>query len=68
MDNKNNTHVTVNGGLTFGSLLTVVLIALKLCKVIALSWVWVFAPLWIPLALWLLFVIICLVILAIASK
>ncbi len=68
MDNKNNTHVTVSGGLTFGSLLTVVLIALKLCKVIALSWVWVFAPLWIPVALWLLFVIICIAILAIASK
>lgn len=68
MDNKNNTHVTVSGGLTFGSLLTVVLIALKLCKVIALSWVWVFAPLWIPVAYWILLLMIGLAILAIASK
>ena len=37
--------------------LTLLFIALKLCGVIAWSWVWVLAPLWIPLSILLL--IIC---------
>lgn len=32
-------------------LITIVFITLKLCKVIDWSWWWVFAPLWIPLAI-----------------
>lgn len=36
------------GGLGLGSLLLVLFIALKLCGVIAWSWWWVMAPLWIP--------------------
>ena len=32
----------------FTSMLAVLFIALKLCGVISWSWVWVLAPLWIP--------------------
>lgn len=46
MDNN-----TSRNGIGFGGLLTIVFIVLKLCKVIAWSWVWVLAPLWIPLVL-----------------
>ena len=34
-----------------GTILFVVFLVLKLCGVIAWSWWWVFAPLWIPLVL-----------------
>jgi uncharacterized protein (DUF983 family) len=32
-------------------ILTVAFIVLKLCKVIDWSWVWILAPVWIPIAL-----------------
>lgn len=32
----------------FIPLLSILFIALKLCKVIAWSWLWVLSPLWIP--------------------
>jgi len=35
---------------TFIPLLAVLFIGLKLCGVIAWSWVWVLAPLWLPVA------------------
>ena len=44
MDNK-------SGGLSLTTLLTVVFIVLKLCKVITWSWWWVLSPLWIGLVL-----------------
>lgn len=34
----------------FLAMLTILFIGLKLCEVIAWSWWWVLAPLWIPLA------------------
>ena len=37
-------------------LLTVVFIVLKLCKVLEWSWLWVFSPLWLSVAL--LFVLV----------
>ncbi len=46
-------------GIGFFGLLTVVLIALKLCKVISWSWWWVLAPVWIN---FLLLVLVALVI------
>lgn len=46
MENNNKR----NGGIGFCGLLTIAFIVLKLCGVIAWSWVWVLAPLWIPLA------------------
>lgn len=36
-----------SAGIGFCSLLTIVFIVLKLCKVISWSWVWVLSPLWI---------------------
>ncbi len=39
-------------------LLSIAFIVLKLCKVITWSWWWVLSPIWIPLVLWLLLVII----------
>ncbi len=54
MENK-----TVNkSGIGFCGLLTIAFIVLKLCGVIAWSWVWVLAPLWISwvLALFILVV------------
>lgn len=38
-----------SGGIGFCGLLTIVFIVLKLCGVIAWSWCWVLAPVWIPL-------------------
>ena len=38
-------------GIGFTGLLTLIFITLKLCGVIAWSWVWVLAPLWIGWAL-----------------
>lgn len=54
MENK-----TVNkSGIGFCGLLTIAFIVLKLCGVIAWSWVWVLAPLWIS---WLLVLFILIV-------
>jgi hypothetical protein len=39
------------GGITFGGLLTVVFIGLKLSKVINWSWWWVLSPIWLPIIL-----------------
>lgn len=38
-------------GLTLPWVLTIVFIVLKLCKVINWKWIWVFAPVWLSLAL-----------------
>ena len=54
MDEKNNVNVNVN----LSGLLLLAFIILKLCGVIQWSWLWVLAPLWIPLAIWLVVVII----------
>ena len=43
---KNN-EKTVNGGIGFVGLLTIVFITLKLCGVISWGWIWVLSPLWI---------------------
>ena len=37
--------------LNFGEVLLIAFIVLKLCGVINWSWWWVFSPLWIPLAI-----------------
>ena len=56
MSNAKST-VTV-GGTSFLNLLFLVFLVLKLTNVITWSWWWVTAPLWIPLAI----VIVCLMI------
>lgn len=52
-----------SGGIGFCGLLTIVFIVLKLTKYIDWSWLWVFSPLWIPVAL-LLFVLFVLFVFA----
>lgn len=42
---------TAAAGLTGTELLLVAFIVLKLCDVINWSWWWVFSPVWIPLAI-----------------
>jgi hypothetical protein len=37
--------------ISFGDALCILFIALKLCKVIDWSWVWVLSPLWISIVL-----------------
>lgn len=53
MSNSNS-----GGGIGLGGVLLVVFIVLKLCEVIAWSWWWVLCPLWIPIAVWLVLVVI----------
>jgi hypothetical protein len=43
--------VNNSGGIGFAGLLAIVFITLKLTGYIDWSWVWVLAPLWIPVAL-----------------
>lgn len=50
-----------SGGIGFCGLLTIVFIVLKLTKYIDWSWLWVFSPLWIPVALLLLILLVLLV-------
>lgn len=44
-------------GVSFIELLQLVFIVLKLCKIITWSWVWVLAPTWIGLIIFILVVI-----------
>lgn len=44
-------EVKGNGGIGFCGLLAIVFIVLKLTKVISWSWWWVLSPIWIPMAL-----------------
>ena len=45
-------------GISFVGVLTIVFVILKLCNVIAWSWLWVLAPLWIPGAFTFLLIVI----------
>ena len=53
MDDKNK-----SSGINFLELLTVAFIVLKLCGVINWSWVYVLMPLWLPIVLLLLYLVI----------
>lgn len=48
MDNR---YETQRGGIGFCGLLTIVFIVLKLTGVISWSWIWVLAPIWIPVVI-----------------
>jgi len=41
-----------SGGVKIADLLLILFIGLKLAGVINWSWVWVLAPMWIPLGIW----------------
>lgn len=47
MENNNNNYNS--GGIGFLGLLTIVFIALKLIGVIKWSWIWILSPIWIPI-------------------
>ena len=52
-DNK-----STSSGIGFSGLLTIVFIILKLTGYINWSWLWVLAPMWVPLALVMIILII----------
>ena len=54
--NENNSGR--NAGLSLGTLLTVLFVALKLTNQIDWAWVWVFSPLWISAAIMLVMIVI----------
>lgn len=62
---KNNNGTS--GGIGFCGLLTIAFIVLKLCGVIEWSWLWVLAPLWIPLGLAIIIFIIFAIIIKIRN-
>ena len=47
-----------SSGVGFCGLLTIVLITLKLLSVIDWSWGWVLAPIWMPIVLWIVAIIL----------
>jgi hypothetical protein len=47
-----------NTSISLGTILFVVFLVLKLCGTITWSWWWVTAPLWIPLGLALIFIVL----------
>ena len=65
-DKKETLNVHVGG--LFSTLLAIAFIVLKLCNVITWSWLWVLSPLWIPLALTILIILIAVLIAWIADR
>lgn len=60
-------QVTRNG-IGFTGLLAIAFIVLKLCHVIDWSWLWVLSPLWIPIALVVVLMIVSLIVVICSSK
>ena len=58
----NKTSTTVNGGIGFSGLLTIVFIVLKLLGKIDWPWIWVLAPLWIDLIIGIILIVIAVII------
>lgn len=57
----NNSNQTSSGGIGFVGLLTIAFIVLKLCKVIAWSWLWVLSPIWITILLVIIYISVCII-------
>lgn len=57
----NDNQTTVNGGIGFTGLLTIVFTVLKLCGVISWSWFWVLSPLWISAAVIIVMLIVIII-------
>lgn len=62
------TNLKTTGGMGLGTILFIVFLILKLCDVIDWSWWWVTAPLWIPVGLALIIIIICGIIMACTDR
>lgn len=68
MTNTNETKKTTSaGGVSIFTVLTLIFVVLKLVGVIEWSWIWVFSPIWIPIALCFV-IIVPIVIIAIILK
>ena len=52
--NYNNT----SSGMSISTVLTLIFVVLKLCKIIEWNWIWVLSPLWISIILYLLIFLI----------
>ena len=63
MDNNTST-----GGISICTVLFLIFLVLKLTGTITWSWLWVLAPIWIPVAFWLIIVIISILIGLIATR
>ena len=63
-----NETQAVSAGFPIASILTIIFVIAKLSRLIAWSWVWVFAPLWISAAIGLTLVGVVLLIAVIAAK
>lgn len=66
MSESNKT--STSGGIGFCGLLTIVFIVLKLTGFINWSWVWVLAPIWMPIVLIVVILIIILIVCKIANE
>lgn len=67
--NKNNSNSSVSsGGVSFTGLLLIVFITLKLTHVIDWSWWWVLSPLWIGLAVFMIFMVIAVIAMILIKK
>ena len=54
MDNNNRS----SGGIGIFTVVGIVFIILKLCKVINWSWIWILSPFWIPIVIIIVIVVI----------
>ena len=60
LDKKSN-DINIHESMGFATVLGIVFIVLKLCKVINWSWLWVLSPLWIPVAIGILLLAILII-------
>lgn len=64
---SNQVTVRQPGGIGLPGALFIAFVVLKLTGVIDWSWLWVAAPIWIPVAFWLLFFTIAFIVILIAK-
>lgn len=62
MSSNSNNNGSAAGVIGFCDLLTIVFIVLKLTGVISWSWLWVLAPIWIPVAIILAMLLVVLIV------
>ena len=62
---KDNDKDRAGSGIGFLGALTIAFIVLKLCKIINWSWLWVLAPLWIPVVIVMILFAVIFIVLAI---
>lgn len=65
---SSNTSSTRSGGVGIVGLLTVAFVILKLTHVIAWSWWWVFAPLWISAGIWAVVFLVSIIVIALVAS